>query len=244
MNADLLYSFITKYYLDGSVEEAKWIFNDGKLKVDFLSSIGDCVGEIQINDESFDQKCEIGILNTSALISMVKILDGLMELNIEKSPNNIPIKLILNDSNFDTYYHLADLQLFRKVPRVDEPSYDLSMNIDMEFANKFIRGKSALDKEINHFTIESGTQNNIPGLKVEIGGKEALSHKIKFFHEDPSCKGEVKKQTFNGTVFKSIFGNNKNFDSGTLSISNEGLMKVVLQSDAITCTYFLVKSIE
>jgi hypothetical protein len=244
MEAEVLHSFIKKYYLDGAVEEAKWLMNKDGINIKFLSTVGDCVGEIKVNIASSQDDTEVGILNTSALLSMVDILGGLTLIEIEKSASGIPMKMILSDSNYETYYHLADLNLFRKVPRVQEPPYHVEININSEFATKFIRGKGALDKNITRCTIESGKQNNTPGLKIEIGGKESLSHKVKFFHEDASCKGGVNKQSFNADIFKSIFQANKNFDSGVFKISNEGLACLTLITGPIECIYFIVKMVD
>jgi hypothetical protein len=152
------------------------------------------------------------------------------------------MKLQISDNQFETFYHLADLNLFENAPTVEEPPhYDITIDIDQEFTSRFVKAKNALDKSINRITIE--TKQNTEGedcVEFVIGESSSHANKIKFF-TPAKYESPIEAIPFNGDILKLIFQANKDFDSGKIEIFNEGLAKITFTKENIKSKYFLVR---
>ena len=55
-------------------------------------------------------------------------------------------------------YVLADTTMIPNAPTVTEPEYAIESNIDLEFINKFIKAKKAIDTEV--FSVDANYDEN------------------------------------------------------------------------------------
>lgn len=235
-------SFIKKYYLDGQCESAIWNQTQNGYSVDFYTNTKDCLGKIEFNTQIDDGDTKFGVFSTSQLLSLMTITDEYCSLNIERDLKGNPIKMQISDNQYETFYHLADLNLFENVPSIDEPdSYDISINIDSDFVNKFIKAKNALDKTVNRVLIESKlNSDNEKCTEFTIGENSSHANKIKF-NIISQYDDAIEPIPFNGDILKLIFQANKEFNSGYIKIFREGLMKISFSRDNINSQYFLVR---
>ena len=238
---DKLYleDIIEKYHLGGLVERIKIKVDKKTLTTTFLSNNKNLVGNIEAPD--FELKnCEFGIYDTSQLLKLIGITDNFLVLDIEKN-GKIFTKLLIADNEYNLEYVLADIMLTPNVPVIDEPDYTIIANIDIEFVNKFLKAKRALDTEV--FTIEiikNHEGNNV--IKFTLGGTDGYSNKVNFTLLPTEIKilpGTVIK--FPLIEFGEILSVNKTFSSGILRVSEEGLLKIEFETEkGLKSSYTLV----
>jgi hypothetical protein len=239
MNKKILDKLIQSYYLKGMVESVIWNTESGKITIKFINQTKDCAGEITLENASINLgDHELAFYSTTQLDNLIKIMDNHVELEV-MSEQSIPVKINISDKDFDLTYHLATKELIPSVPNINEPDdYDMDIEVNEDFIQKFIKAYSALDKP-SRFTVES-IFKEIQLAEFIIGESINYANKIKFQHEASFLLGSTKLP-FSAPVFKEILTANKDANSGKISVSEQGLMKVEFKDDNITSIYYLVR---
>ena len=229
---------IEKYYLNGLVERVKIEITDKTLTTKFISSAKNIVGTLKApNIELVD--CEFGVYDTTQLLKLVGITDHFLTLDVEKH-GKIAKKLLIADNEYNLEYTLADTMLTPSIPTIDEPEYQMVANIDTEFISKFLKAGKALGTEM--FIIEQSTDtDNKPAIRFTLGGTEGYTNKVNFTlptstHSKP---GNIVK--FPIPEFSAILSANKEFTNGTLSVNEDGLIRIKFTSkEDVESLYLLV----
>jgi hypothetical protein len=239
MDKRVLDKLIQSYYLKGMAESVIWNTEEGKISISFINQTKDCAGEIVL--ESTDVNLgnhELAFYNTSQLDSLIKVTHNHLELKVVEE-NNIPVKLNISDKDFDLTYHLATKELIPTAPTISEPEeYDMTIEVDEDFIQKFGKAYSALDKP-TRFTVESKFEE-VQLAEFIVGESISYANKIKFQHESTYFLGHGKLP-FSAPVFREILSVNKDAKTGKIEISEQGLMKVSFSDDNITSKYYLVR---
>jgi hypothetical protein len=240
MNKQTLVSTIDKYYLNGTVESVKWVIKDKNMTVDFITPFKNLVGKV-ISPNIDLEDSEIGIYNTSQFYKLVKIMDNYIVLKLNKSERGTPLELTIADNQYDLNYYLSDLNLIETIPTINEPeTYDASLNIDSSFITTFANAKKALG-DVKQFTVKSEyDKENGTGLLITIGEGNGYANKIKFKTPCESLLG-LNEMPFPADVMNEVLKANEEANSGTIEISQEGLMKLTFKEDSIESTYYLVR---
>ena len=148
----------------------------------------------------------------------------------------------IQDMSFNVAYSLADTLLVPKRGVIEFPNnYDVIIDLNSEIVNSFIKAKSALT-DINDVLI-STEEDPDKGKVVEFafGDLNNFSNKIKYIiDENVEIKNELKLP-FNSDSFKNILSANKDLESGKLSLTEDGFMKLEFQSEDIKTLYYLVR---
>ena len=239
MNKQTLTSVLDKYYLNGTVESVKWVIKDKTITVDFITPMKNLVGKVI--SPNFDlEDSEIWIYNTSQFYKLVKIMNDTVVLKLNKSERGTPLEITLADNQYDLNYYLSDLNLIETVPSINEPSsYDAEANIDSDFISKFTNAKKALG-DVKQFTVQTETKDGETSLLVTIGDGNSYANKIKFKAICESMFG-LSETPFPADVMMELLKANEEADSGTIQISNEGLMKISFVEGSIESVYYLVR---
>ena len=229
---------IEKYHLGGLVERIKIEIKDKTLTTKFISNGKNLVGIIEApNIELKD--CEFGVYDTSQLLKLIGITDSFLTLDVE-TKGKITNKLLIADNEYNLEYALADIMLTPAVPTIEEPEYTMVASVDTEFINKFLKAKKALDTTV--FTVEQGYDvEEKPAIKFTLGGTEGYTNKINFTLQTTvsSIPGVVIKFPIN--EFSEILAANKDLTNGTLSINEEGLLKIdFTNEEGVKTSYLLV----
>jgi|694.fasta_scaffold121300_2 hypothetical protein len=240
MQKQTLTSVIDKYHLNGIVESVKWNIKDKNITVDFITPMKNLVGKVTSPNFDLDDT-DLGIYNTSQFNKLVKIMDNTVVLGLTKSPYGTPLELTLADNQYDLNYYLSDLMLIESVPAINEPaSYDAEANIDSDFISKFANAKKALG-DVKQFTIKDELNSeNMKDLVIVIGDGNGYANKIKFKTPCESMFG-LNEIPFPADVMMELLKANEEADSGTIQISQEGLMKVSFKEESIESVYYLVR---
>jgi hypothetical protein len=232
-----LVSILDKYYLNGTVEKVKIQVKDKKVEIRFVALNKDLVGTI--NADEFDlEDVEVGIYDTTQLLKLINITNHQLILETKKE-HGIPTKLLIADNEFNLEYVLADTTMIANAPTVNEPEYPIEASIDLEFINKFIKAKKAIDSEV--FSVDANYDE--VGSKVVrfiLGGNESYTNKIQFTVPATYEGIQTKQLQFNINYMREILDSNKDLTSGKLRICSEGLMRIDFTSEKGTSYYLLV----
>tara|TARA_R110002050_G_scaffold125027_1_gene244392 strand:+ start:145 stop:891 length:747 start_codon:yes stop_codon:yes gene_type:complete len=240
INKSKFQSIISKYYLNGLVQSVRWLTEKGKLSISFVSENKDIAGDL-ICETSPLEDSEIAIFDTAQLNKLISVTNGELLLTLEKQ-HKIFSKLHIQDLSFNVAYSLADSLLVPKRGTINFPTeYDIIIQLTPEIVNSFIKAKSALT-DINDVLI-STQEDADRGTVVEFafGDLNNFSNKIKYtIGENIEIKKELKLP-FNSDSFKNILVANKDLENGTLSLTEEGFMKLEFQTEDIKTLYYLVR---
>lgn len=241
MKKSELLSLINKYYLNKITESVTIrVEKNRSINIDFISNNSDLIGNIHLASGSLDPG-EISIYNTTSFLKFISILDENFSSYIQVV-NKISSKLMLKDSSYELFYPLSDPNIINQVPEVNEPeSYDLVVDFNDEFTNKFIKVKNAFT-ECKEFSIESVIDSftNTNNLLFTIGESGNHSNKISFELKTEETN-LLNNMRFSFDNMREILVANKEIQNGRLYIYNEGLMKIEFTDSSIQTKYFLVK---
>lgn len=233
VNKNVILSFISKYYLGGLNEKAKWRIKDNTLTV-YAGDKGK-VCKILLHDFNFED-AELGIYDTEKLSKLINITMG--DLLFEPIKNHsIYSKLKISDENFDLTYSLADILVLGTVSyyRDPEEGYDVILNLETEDITNLIKGKNALLDQDN---LLINVKDNF--CIFNFGANDNYSNKVKY-----QIKGEIKDNElelpFNSDLFKEILVANKDSNISKIQISSLGIMKLNFTNDDIESEYFLAR---
>jgi len=234
MNKQNLISLIEKYHLDGLIESTKYSILNNVLNVNFVSPTKDLVGDVYLNNFKFPTT-EFIINNTTNFKKLLNITDN--EIHIEKKEIKRGFDCIfIKDSTYELEYILSDFNINQNIPQISEPNYPIQFELNESNIINFIKAKKSLDTEIVVIDITSNT------CTFTIGGDVDYSNKVKIEFplqkENNLIPGIGLK--FNADYIKNIFNNNKDIKNGICYISEEGLMKIVIECGDISCVYYLV----
>ena len=242
INKSKLQSIISKYYLNGLVQSVRWETKENKLSISFTSENKDIAGDLMCENSPVEDS-EITIFDTSQLNKLISVTNGELLLTLEKE-HKIFSKLHIQDNSFNVAYSLADSLLVPKRGTINFPTeYDVIIELTPEIVNNFIKAKSALT-DINDVMI-STEEDPDRGIVVQFafGDLNNFSNKIKYIVDEniEVTLGKDLKLPFNSDSFKNILAANKDLESGKLSLTEEGFMKLEFQSEDIKTLYYMVR---
>lgn len=232
-----LQSIIEKYSLDGLIERVHWKIKDKTLTIPLIAEAKNFLGEIVV---TFDQEdTEFVVHNTSRLLKLLNITDKEISIVFEKN-KHIATKMKISDNNFKLNYVLSDIMLAPKIPKVEEPKYDIEFEIDENLTNKFVKAHKAIGNEAGEkskATFSISEKN----IKILIGDPSNYSNKVEFVHPahfDKELLIMFNDLNFPSLEIKTIFNNNKCLGKGF--ISSEGLMKLEFKEVNCFSKYIII----
>jgi len=234
MDKNRLSRFISKYNLAGLVESVQWNSENKTLSTRFISDDKTVLGLVTLNEFEFEDS-SIGVYNTNTLKSLLNVLGNDVNLTLKKVDEK-PISLSLTSDSTSVQYQLADLAVIPNVPELKQlPEFNITIDMDSNFIEKFIKAKSALS-DIDNFTVLSEKGK----LKIVIGYSNINTNRVELVVND-NFDGEVKPISFSAKYFKEILSANKEANKATLAVSKDGLSHVEFAVDGFTSSYYLVE---
>ncbi len=234
MDKNRLSRFISKYNLAGLVESVSWKAENKTLTTRFISDDKTVLGTVSVVDFDFEDST-VGVYNTNTLKSLLGVLGNDVNISLKRVDEK-PISLSLTSDSTTIQYQLADLAVIPNVPDLKQlPEFAISIDMDGNFIEKFIKAKSALS-DIDNFTVLSEKGK----LKIIIGYSNINTNRVELVVND-NFDGEVKPISFSAKYFKEILSANKEANKATLKVSKEGLANVDFSVDGFTSSYFLVE---
>ena len=232
MNKTTIEKFINKYYLAGAVESVIWKSN-GNLSCDFVNETQDLVGNVELSDNSIEPG-NLGIYRTSQFSKLLTALDSEIDISLIGESGKLHT-ISLNDKKTKAKFMLADPSVIKKSPNIKAlPEWDIEMDVTDEFISTFIKSRNAVPDATNFAVMSNGSKVNFI-----INYSTINTNRVTF--ECPATNvNDMDAIAFKSDLFKEVLLANKGM-TGTLKISNKGLMKLDFNDSEFTTSYFLVK---
>ena len=115
------------------------------------------------------------------------------------------------------------------------PNFGTEIEIDSNFIETFIKGKSALADTTTFAVVKDGGLQT----KVIIGYSGTNSNRVTIPVKTKMCDLSTPIY-FNAELFKEVLVSNKECSSAVLKVSNEGLAKINFKVDDYDSTYYVV----
>ena len=235
-----LQGFISKYYLKMN-EQVVWSFKDNVLSVNFTTPSKDVIGNVRCEDIGFED-IDLPIFNTKKVQSLVDLCEGEILMEVEKT-NKIPTKLKISDEKFNTVYALADALLIPRVGSVNEPLYDVKLELTPEDVFNLVKARSAMSETANLIMSTTKDLDGDPVCEVIFG--EEGGHENKISYQLRGVINEIGvKVPFDLDKFRDILNVNKNSDKGLIQLNSKGLMRLTFKTGKITSTYYMIRRAE
>tara|TARA_Y100000114_G_scaffold127263_1_gene123858 strand:- start:47 stop:772 length:726 start_codon:yes stop_codon:yes gene_type:complete len=234
-----LTSVISKYYLNGLNNQVKWRIKDKTLTI-YAGEAGRVCKVVLDNFQLED--AELGIFDTNKLNKLISITNGDLVITLEKL-KAIYTKMHIADSNFDLTYSLADTLILGKNTWYDDPE-DWSVEIELtpEDVDHLIKAKNALGDNNSMLinTTKDFDGNNV--CEFLFGDNTGFSNKITYLIQNGTINDNSLSIPFDSDIFKDILNSNKDQDTCSLKLSNEGILKLLFGSDNIKSEYFVARN--
>ena len=235
-----LQGFINRYYLKMN-EQVVWSFKDNILSVNFTTPSKDVIGNVRCEDIGFED-IDLPIFNTKKVQSLVDLCEGEILMEVEKT-NKVPTKLKISDEKFNTVYALADALLIPRVGSVNEPLYDVKLELTAEDVFNLVKARSAMSETANLIMSTTKDLDGDPVCEVIFG--EEGGHENKISYQLRGVINEIGvKVPFDLDKFRDILNVNKNSDEGLIQLSSKGLMRLTFKTGKITSTYYMIRRAE
>ena len=236
MKQSALLRFIEKYTLGGEIKSVKWTSDGNSLSTRFISGDKSLVGSVKLSNFTDIDPSTVGVYNTGQFVSLMKILGEDVEVDFAQMGDKF-VSAEMKDSNgTKSKYMLSDLSVIPTPPDLKNlPSeWDLELDIDSQFINTFIGGKSALP-DTDTFTIA------VNGEKVEviIGFSNVATNRVTI-PVTGNKTGDIDVVSFNATMFANILTANKECQKAVLKVSSQGIATIKFSIDDYTSEYYFV----
>ena len=225
--------FIDKYHLGGNVNAVVINSKGDTLSTRFITGDKALLGELEMKSWSF-QDAELGVYDTEQLSRLLGVLDDDVSLNLTQSGDKA-IALEISDQYSKVNFMLSDKSVINQPPPLKGiPEFQVSIKVDSNFIQRFISGKSALP-DTDTFTVI--TSDN--GVKLVIGYSSINTNRVTIPVETEIYE-DIDKVSFNANLFRDVLVANKECESATLHVSEQGLAKINFKVDQYDATYYLV----
>ena len=233
MNKNNLVRFINKYNLNGNVNSVVLNSKDNTLSTRFITGDKSLLGELSLSKWKFED-ADLGIYDTLQFSKLLDVLsdDITMKLN---SSGDKAISLVVSDTDAKVNYMLSDLSVINQPPALKQlPEFQVKIKVNTKFITKFISGKGALP-DTDTFTVITDDDN----VKVVIGYSAINTNRVTIPVETETFE-DINKVSFNANLFKEVLSANKECESATLEVSQEGLSRINFKVDEYDVIYYLV----
>ena len=232
MEKSKLQSFINRYYLAGNCEAVTVKANGESVNCELIDVDQTVVGKVKWKTDPFMQG-ELGINHTGALTKMLSAVGEKIDIEVNDAQGKNYAMKIKEGSTTMTFM-LADTSVIPAVPTINaEPEYEVTIDIDELFVNKFIKAKNALP-DANNFAVQ--VQNG--KIKFIINYTTINSDNVTF--EIDGTANELDPICFSADKLKEVLTANKG-DKGTMHISSNGLARVDFTGTDFDSNYWLVQ---
>lgn len=232
MEKSKLQSFINRYYLAGNCEAVTVKSNGESVNCELIDTDQTVVGKVKWKTDPF-MSGELGINHTGALTKMLSAVGEKININVQEAQGKNYAMKIKEGSTTMTFM-LADTSVIPAVPSINsEPNYNVVIDINEEFINKFIKAKNALP-DAKNFAVQ--VKNN--KIKFIINYTTINSDNVTF--EMDGGSEEMDPICFSADKLKEILTANKG-DKGVMSISADGLANIDFTGSDFDSTYWLVQ---
>jgi len=232
MEKSKLQSFINRYYLAGNCEAVTVKSNGQSVNCELIDADQTVVGKIKWKTNPF-MSGELGINHTGALTRMLSAVGENIDIEVQESAGKNYAMRIQEGSTTMTFM-LADTTVIPAVPTINaEPEYTVTIDIDNEFIDKFIKAKNALP-DAKNFAVQ--VQNG--KIKFIINYTTINADNVTFDLDGGTTP--MEPICFSADKLKEVLTANKG-DDGKMYISADGLARIDFTGTDFDSNYWLVQ---
>lgn len=225
-------NLIKKYYLEKQCPSVKWTIKDKKVLINFTSEDLSTIGTLDANLDLEDR--EIGIFDTTSLLTMLGALDNEINLsfNYEK---NTPTGIRLSDGKVDGLCILADLSVIPESKTLKAlPEWDYEIPLKKELVDRFVKSSKALaDAKL------VGLIADVNSVDFVINYSETNTNRITVQFPAEITNHVVDVLAFNVNILTTILSCNSDFREGKISVSSRKLMMIEFKGEDYEVKYFM-----
>ena len=246
MKKSLLETFIQKYTLGGAINSVNLDSTDGVLSVSGTTQDMQAMAFVKSDKLSLPTG-NYSIYDTSQLRSLLGVFGQSDDINVNiETSQDVPVALQIDDHPFNTKvkFVLSDPQVIPDAPRIASlPDADLTISFDQNFMSRFVKATSALS-EVDTLTIVSRSQQAdghtaSADTTLVIGYTDMNTTRISLGVES---YGRLEKNlTFSAKYLKDIFLANRETKSGSIEVSDRGILSTKFDNDGFVSDYYLLK---
>jgi hypothetical protein len=242
MKKQTVETFIKKYSLNGLVDSVKWTVDSDKktLTTNAITEEKNVLIAVEIaNFDAIDEKCELGVFETSRLSKMLSVLSDTVTLSLNKKDDKITSVGLSDDNDTVAQFITSDLAVIPSAPALKKlPDFGVEILLDTDFVSRFVKAKNALP-EVDTFTL---LMNKKSKLEMVLGHSTLNSNRITLGVDAVDGKNVVKKNvSFNAKYFKEILVANNDCPAAVLRVSDAGLSTVEFANADFKSTYYMVE---
>jgi len=237
-------SHIDRYNLNGEIEPVTWNVSSGELSIGFVSQDNTIIGNLSVDDFPLDEDVELGVMQTSSLKKLIKILNDRFDISLQHAGDQARV-LIMEDDMKTVEFRLADLSVIPDTPSLKRmPGFQVEMEITEDFASDFRSAESALDSD------EFAVRTTADGVEVVVGytadSRREHNNKVTL---PVTTTGDYEQfennnVTFKADTFAEILKANSDSEEGTWQVSDEGLSRIDFDGEGWDSTYYFVSQQE
>lgn len=228
--------FISKYNLGGACESVLYSVEDKTITTRAISDDKNVLCEVSAPSMGLKDG-NYAVYETAKLRSLLGVLGETLSANI-KNASSKPVGIEFSDGTTVVTFVLADATVIPAVPDLKKlPPMDLTITMDEQFINTFIKAKGAL-AEVDTFTVMSDGEDTT--AQVILGYSSLNTNRVKIKATTTKAVA-LEPISFSAKYLREILVANKDAKGGQLEISSKGLAKTSFTSDGITSTYYLVQ---
>ena len=179
-------------------------------------------------------KGSLGINHTGALTKMLSAVGENIDINVQEAAGkNYAMKI--TEGSTKLTFMLADTSVIPAVPTINaEPEYHVSINVNDDFINKFIKAKNALP-DAKNFAVQVRAGKIIFVINYTTINADNISFEI-----GSTSNADMEPICFSAEKLKEVLTANKG-DMGTLHISPDGLARIDFTGSDFESSYWLVQ---
>lgn len=238
-NRSRLLSHIDRYNLSGEIEPVRWNISPDGLQISFVSPDNTIIGDLQAEEFSLEDEVELGVMQTSRLKKLIKILDDTFDVSFGYAGEQARL-MTLEDGQKTVEFRLSDLSVIPKTPSLKKlPEFQFEAGITERFASDFRSAESALDED------EFAVRTTPNGVEAVVGytadSRREHNNKVTLpVPVDEYEQFEDNNVTFKADTFAEILKANSDAEGGTWQVSDEGLSQIEFEGETWSTSYYFV----
>jgi hypothetical protein len=227
--------FINKYNLNGACESVIIKCDDTTTQASGMSDDKNIVCIVKAPTMNIPSG-EYPVYETKKLKALLNVINENLTVDVN-TLNDTPVNLGFSDAQSEVVFVLADAQVIPPVPKINEPTFELTIDMDEKFISTFVKAKNALS-DVDNFAIVSNGKTNT--VDVIIGYSSLNKNTVKL-KATANQAVQMAPVNFSAKYLRDILVSNKDATSGKLYISSKGMAKTTFEVDNVTATYYLIK---
>jgi len=243
MEKSRLESFIKKYYLNGLLNQVRWLSKENKLSTTAMTSCRKFMANVTLENFDAFKDTELGVLDTSLITRMLNVLGSDVTFTLATDPDDVNrvTSVLMADDKSEMSIVAGDLSVIHQSPNLKTlPLSDVEIKLSEDFISRFFKAKGALS-DVELFTLAMSKKRG--RLEMVLGySVNSNINRISLDVETVDGKDKVTKPiSFSAKVLKEIITANSEGKDAVLKVSEAGIAFVEYADTGLTSKYYMIK---